>query len=224
MSKMDSWLKNNISKGTYSFYNIAPFYLEYDPIHKDVYIMNEDTCLIYNEQLDAFTSFVEYPNCYTLFPIDGQLMALATQDYKTYSIYHMFNGKYNTTFEQEPIGYSVNYRINPSPYADKVFSNVEFIADCSDASGLTSDLPFDDIQVWNEYQDTGEKTLNYQRNNISNLKQKFRIWRADIPRDGGKTLGGNRIRNPWINMKLKKNPTQSDYKFELHSMNVQYMM
>jgi hypothetical protein len=135
----------------------------------------------------------------------------------------MFEGDYNRTFGNTPVGYSVQYRINPNPYSDKVFTNVEFIADYTKSDGkvLEGKTPFDKIQVWNEYQDTGEVDLVYLRHSPSRLTQKFRTWRANIPRDGGYILGANRIRNPWIYMKLKKDKDDNNTdKMQLHSMNV----
>lgn len=220
--KMDSWFKNNVVEGTFTNKNKEALHLEYDPIHKDIYIINNKDCLIYNENLEAFTSFVDYQDCYTLFNCSGSLLALS---YNTPEIYEMFEGQYNTTFNDVSIDYSVQYRVNPSPYTDKVFTNVEFIADCSnvDSTLKVGYTPFDNIQVWNEYQDTLVKPLVFERNRPSNLKQKFRIWRADIPRDANSNWGRDRIRNPWINMTLSKKTNGDNYKLELHSMNVQYM-
>ena len=220
--KMDSWFKNNVVEGTFTNTNNKALHLEYDPIHKDIYIINSKDCLIYNENLEAFTSFVDYQDCYTLFNCSGSLLALS---YNTPEIYEMFEGQYNTTFNDVPIDYSVQYRVNPSPYTDKVFTNVEFIADCSnvDSTLKVGYTPFDNIQVWNEYQDTLVKPLVFEKHRPSNLKQKFRIWRADIPRDANSNWGRDRIRNPWINMTLSKKTNGDNYKLELHSMNVQYM-
>lgn len=220
--KMDSWFKNNVVEGTFTNTNNKALHLEYDPIHKDIYIINNKDCLIYNENLESFTAFVDYQDCYTLCNCSGSLLALS---YNTPEIYEMFEGKYNTTFNDVPIDYSVQYRINPSPYTDKVFTNVEFIADCSNVNNTlkVGYTPFDNIQVWNEYQDTLVKPLVFERHRPSNLKQKFRIWRTDIPRDANSNWGRDRIRNPWINMALSKKTNGEDYKLELHSMNVQYM-
>ena len=78
--------------------------------------------------------------------------------------------------------------------------------------------PFNTIRVWNEYQDTQDVDLTFQRNIPSNLKQKFRIWRANIPRD--KSNGRDRIRNPWTYIKLSGN----QYKMELNDLIVQYFV
>ena len=37
-----------------------------------------------------------------------------------------------------------------------------------------------------------------------NAKAKFRVWRADIPRDTNEGRGLNRIRNPWVMLELRK--------------------
>jgi hypothetical protein len=58
--KMDSWFKNSVVEGTFTNKNKEALHLEYDPIHKDIYIINNKDCLIYNENLEAFTSFVDY--------------------------------------------------------------------------------------------------------------------------------------------------------------------
>ena len=148
--------------------------------------------------------------------INSKLYAINSEDR---SLYQMFEGDYNIGFMSTPLNYSIEYRVNPDPYSDKVFTNLEFIADY----GSEGQQVFDTIKVWNEYQDTGEVPLEFKRNYPSNLKQKFRIWRADIPRDANSKWKRDRIRNPWIHLKLTKNPTDTN-KMEFHSMNVQYML
>lgn len=216
IGKMDSWLKNNIMPFSYTAKDANNYHLEYDPIHKDIYIIGNGDCLIYNEALDSFTSFVDYSELYTMFSINSKLYAINNEDR---SLYQMFEGDYNKGFMDTPLNYSIEYRVNPDPYSDKVFTNLEFIADY----GSEGQQVFDTIKVWNEYQDTGEVPLEFKRNYPSNLKQKFRIWRADIPRDANSKWKRDRIRNPWIHLKLTKNPTDTN-KMEFHSMNVQYML
>ena len=92
-------------------------------------------------------------------------------------------------------------------------------------------LPFDYLETWNEYQH-GKADLSYKNGSASmrhNLKDrtahldlKFRMWRCDIPRDNypmsgdmeiNEELGitrlakhpNDRMRNPWIYLKLMKN-------------------
>lgn len=231
MTKLDSWFKNNIIPGIYSFSHQDVFHLEYDNIYKDLYIVNKNTCLIYNENLDAFTSFIDFEDTNFLYNNAGELYSIAHLQSPT--IYKMYNGDYNTTYDSKPINYSIEYRVNPEPFADKVFSNVEFIADLGvsttkpnkDTSKIST-KPFDTIHVWNEYQDTLEQPLAFNRNYVSNLQQKFRIWRADIPRDYNSPFHRDRIRNPWIHLKLEKDniTTKNTDKMQLHNVNVSYMI
>ena len=51
------------------------------------------------------------------------------------------------------------------------------------------------------------------------MKKKFRIWRADIPRDKNNKL--DRMRNPWLFIKLEKSEPNNT-KIELHDIQVQY--
>ena len=53
----------------------------------------------------------------------------------------------------------------------------------------------------------------------SNLKQKFRIWRANIPR--AKANGRDRMRNPWLYIKLSMEKPKMQ-KTILHDMTVYY--
>ena len=54
---------------------------------------------------------------------------------------------------------------------------------------------------------------------------KFRIWRGDIPRDGdtttNKKLKADRMRNPWIHLKLSKNNPTGE-KMIFHNLNIIY--
>ena len=81
---------------------------------------------------------------------------------------------------------------------------------------------FDTLEVENEYQ-YGISHLHFDKAKVSNLKRKFRIWRANIPRDTkDDTRGMNRIRNPWINLKLTKDTTGDYERMEFHDLLVRY--
>lgn len=76
------------------------------------------------------------------------------------------------------------------------------------------------IAVWTEYQ-SGEADL-VSLKSPANLKKKFRVWRAIIPRHHN-TM--QRINNPWMNMKLTltQNPDEN-MRMLLHNMEVSYTM
>lgn len=89
--------------------------------------------------------------------------------------------------------------------------------------------PFDSLEAWNEYQhgiaaldikNGHNMALHHLPNsNDASLIRKFRIWRCDIPRDNAaipdllglprfKRRPMDRMRNPWVYMKLMKNAAQ----------------
>lgn len=92
-------------------------------------------------------------------------------------------------------------------------------------------LPFDSLETWNEYQHGvgylknmkgSSQFMHHKTDNESSLKRKFRIWRCDIPRDNATDVDVfdttfdntfhpsrtthplDRMRNPWLYLKLKK--------------------
>ena len=77
---------------------------------------------------------------------------------------------------------------------------------------------FDKLEVWNEYQ-SGLSMLSLSEATPSNLKKKFNVWRALIPRDS--TNGRDRIRNTWAYVKLS-NICKNTYRAELHDIMVYY--
>lgn len=140
---------------------------------------------------------------------------------------------------------------NPEPLVDKTFTNLEFRANV-DTEGTTNTaftpyLPFDNLEVWNEYQhgitDLENKhghsaMVHHSSDMTSALKRKFRIWRCDIPRDNY-PLSGNqdvdvekgiyrysrkpmdRIRNPWAYLKLQKEEN-TNKRVEIHDVTMTY--
>ena len=140
---------------------------------------------------------------------------------------------------------------NQEPQMDKMFTNLEFRA-CVEGEGVydeikdkfTPILPFDTIEVWNEYQhgklslsdrDGHDRFTHGNLDGNASLNRKFRMWRCDIPRDNAEvnnaieSLTGikrfkarplDRIRNPWAYIKLTKNEVTS--KIEVHDIMATY--
>lgn len=140
---------------------------------------------------------------------------------------------------------------NQEPQVNKIFTNMEFRA-CVTGEGnydenkdeFTPNLPFDTLEVWDEYQHGLLKLINRNSNYKYNhshesgetfLNRKFRIWKCDVPRDNAamdtktETAMGikrfkarplDRIRNPWAYLKLTKNEGTS--KVEIHDIMVTY--
>lgn len=193
----------------------------YDKNNKDVYFVTKDYCLGYSEKLGQFTSFYDYNEVDTMFNVDSNFFTVkyVPHIYSTNPlIWVQFKGEYNKIFGQKR-PYSITYIENEEPIIDKVFTNIEYRADAfnSENSYLPNES-FDTIEVWNEYQ-KGKDRLRFEKYIPSNLKKKFRIWRANIPRDSYHRI--DRMRNPWLFIKLsKENP--SNERIELHDMLVYY--
>ena len=261
MTKLLDWFHNNVVQGTHTFLNTTPFHLEYDNIHKDVYLKNDTLCLVYNESLGEFTSLLTYTGNYWLFNYGGNLYAYRLayakdNDVPYVGLYKMFAGNsYNKDFgrywynanqippdvfdDGDDLEYSVSYIINPNPYSDKVFTNGTIMADLGvtntpnplpNSTKFTDnpdstvkeerDTPFDTLRAWTEYQDTSEVELKHILDKPSALKQKFRYWRFNIPRDINSPMKRDRIRNPWMHIQLKG---RSNKKMEFHNLTIQYM-
>ena len=166
-----------------------------------------------------------------LFSHESDFYALADNEEGILTLYKNFAGKgYNNIFGI-PRPFSLSFISNDNPAITKIFDTIEMRADCyipnynrdnnfglieddSDSSRIKQvGKPFDTVRVDNEYQYTGEITLD-----DTNMRKKFRVWRALIPRKKGSR---ERIRNPWAKITLgMKNP---DTKMTiLHDLNVGY--
>ena len=84
---MISWFRNN---------DTSKMRTLYDSITHDVYLVDTSTCLVYNEDLNRFTSFMDYDGALSVFNMGG----------KSYlydgSFYRMFDGKYGIGRDGEP--------------------------------------------------------------------------------------------------------------------------
>lgn len=206
---MSMWFKNNLTGKEQLFY---------DSLTNDVYITNDKDCLVYNEGLQSFTSFMDYSNIYSLFNFNGASILL--DNVGNIIPKKMFGGDYTSD-------YSMEYKINPEPLLDKTFGNIEFIADCFNPTdyvdgyntNLNDSNPFTLLNVWNEYQ-RGSTLINTKRFRYPNFEKKFRVWRVDIPRD--ETNGRDRIRNPWVYLKLSKSEPSDKSKMVFHNLIVKY--
>lgn len=225
------WCKDNINGTIWTPKNYTAFKLSFDELTKDLYIINDKEALVYNAQLQRFVSFMDYPKCPLI--TNYQLNSIALhQDRFGIELYKMFTGYYNNLLGvQQP--YWMTYRLNPSAYTDNLFTNFTYIADIIpagtslDNTDITSTAhqTFTSVEAWNEYQH-GMLDLTTVKNRHRHSKDRFRIWRGDIPRDGDTRTkhinGGNRMRNPWLYFKLHKDTTGDTNKMVFHNLTVTY--
>lgn len=229
---MQDWILENEKGVIWNPNNNGGFKSFYDSIHNEVYFINDKTALCYNELLTQFTSFYDYDKLNTMIRINGSIYGI-----KDNKLHRMFEGDAYCNLFGEQKDYSITYKINKDPFIDKTWTNIEYRADIfntkdiqdipslsnntqSNNTQIVSNTTFDKLEVWNEYQ--------YGSSNMSKAKPKFRIWRADIPRDTKEGRGLNRIRNPWIMIKLSKEnntdkPINTDKRMEFHDLLIKYL-
>ena len=214
-----SWMKDNGSSlDIWNPLDFNNFVTYYDKVNKEILFINKQDCLAYSEKLQQFTSFYSYENTPYFINLLNKVLSINTvQDSDFYSIWLQNAGEYNMYFNTYHPFYSTII-INPDMPNDKIFDTLEFRSDTYN-NGLLLDTTFDTLNVWNEYQ-KGASDLTFNRGVPSNLKKKFRIWRANIPRDINKR---DRMRNPWLYLKLSMEKENTN-KTVLHDLMVHYLI
>lgn len=193
------------------------FVTYYDKINGDVFFISKDECLAFSEPVAQFTSFYSYEHMSYFINLKDRGIALNTIERGTiYRAWLHNEGNYNMFFNKYQPFYTTVIA-NPDMSEDKIFNNLEFRADSWNDTTLLN-TTFDTLATWNEYQ-TGTSTLNNILGRPSELKKKFRVWRANIPR--ASSNGRDRMRNPWLYIKLSMEGENTN-KTVLHDMIVHY--
>lgn len=235
------WFKNGNSTEPWRpdrFNNVVSFY---DRLHSDVYLVraNADNpelpALVYNEVLGRFTSFFNYSDVPMMANVEDCFVS-----FRNNNLWMQNGGAYGNFFgTQYP--FSVQYRITPNPFGDKIWTNVEYRADfyrvledgedkypvesdfTDDVGIYQPDETFDHMRFWNEYQ-----TTPTNEDYLPKIEKKFRVWRVIIPRAVKTTknkFGLDRIRNPWLNLLFSKKAASAGEKqdlMQLHDITVKY--
>ena len=214
---MRSWIKqNSVSKFKWNPYNFYNFVTHYDKSTGDILFTNKYYCLAFSEPLDKFTSFYSYNNIPYIINMNDISIAFNITESNNCKMWMQHTGNYNTFFGKYKPFYTTIIA-NQDPLLCKIFDNVEFYTESWDSKGNVKGTTFDHIDVWNEYQN-GSTDLTPNNTRPSNIKKKFRMWRAYIPRENG-TI--KRMVNPWLYIKLSKNLENTD-KTILHNITVKY--
>lgn len=181
----------------------------------------------------------------------GDLLGYTHDDEKYYgnmrpwSLTFISNGMGNNTYGVDKIFTNLEFRAS----VDEDGESKKQVVDGKIVDVFTKPyLPFDSLETWNEYQHGIAKLANmkghdqFRHHTIDNngtLKRKFRIWRCDIPRDNADsstndaTLGIfrktkprrlDRMRNPWLYLKLQKNAENIMPRTEIHDIVVSYFL
>lgn len=197
--------------------NFKGFVSYYDRVNGDVLFINKDHCLMFSEPINQFTSFCSYEDTPYFFNIsDRGFFINKERGGDKYKLWGHNEGDYNKFFGRyEP--FYMTFIINPDKGSDKIFNTIEFRADSWNGTQLL-DSTFDTLETWNEYQ-KGKISLVNTKDRPSSLKKKFRIWRANIPRDSVNKR--DRMRNPWLYLKLSME-TENINKTIFHDLIVNY--
>ena len=167
--------------------------------------------IAFNEKLKAFESFYDFiPSLYI-----NKGTKLLTVNPLNRDLYAHHEGNYNQFYGTYYPSYVI-LQVNPESDLDCVFNNIEFKSEAYIDGVDQPNTTINFLQAYNEYQDTGRVPLVVGRN--KNLRRKFRKWSAIIARNQGVR---DRIRNPWVFLKLELNRTDNT-QFILHDLIVNY--
>ena len=229
------------------FPNIRSFY---DKVSAEVYLVkgsdDDMACLVYNENLDSFTSFYDYGYVPMMANVRDRFLS-----YRDGRMWLQNEGLYCNFFGRQH-DFWMQYRVTPNPYSDKIWTNVDYRADFYDVLDENGDAvvpesvllngdsyggqtdtykeneTFDIMRMWDEYQTTGDVDLSKNTSELDPVRKKFRIWRVVVPRalrkDDPSKRTLDRIRNPWVNVLFRKHVFQdkaSDL-MQLHDLTVTY--
>lgn len=211
---LSKWVGDNSTFKTWNPKSFENFKTHYDKNNGDVYFINKDYCLCYTESIQQFTSFMSYEATPYMFNVNDKFISI-----KDNKLWNQFKGEYNNIYN-EIRPYSITFISNPDVFYDKIFNTIEYRADLWDNNTLLNKSPFDTLEVWNEYQ-RGIEHLEFKQYVPSNLKRKFRVWRANVPRDMSNNR--DRIRNTWAFFKLS-NTKPNTYKTEFHDSIISYFI
>lgn len=243
----NSWAKQNIPSANVEWNpkDFGSFVAYYDKLNQDVLFINRETSLAFSEKFNCFTSFYDYGGAPYFTNLDDKEIWI-----KDSKLWQHQKGEYCNFFNvpksysmilvgnQEPqmdkIFTNLEFRACVSGEGTNDETKNKF----------TPLLPFDSLEAWNEYQH-GLLTLSNRdghdifthgnKDGNTSLNRKFRMWRCDIPRDNAKvddateSLMGikrfkprplDRIRNPWVYIKLTKNNATN--KVEVHDIMATY--
>lgn len=212
-----SWFNTQINKvksDGWNFEVFDDFVTQYDRTVGDVYFINKNKCLTFNESLATFTSFYDYEKTPFFINLDNHCVSVHNG-----ALWEQHGGNYNSFFGVNNRPYYTEVVVNPNPTEDKIFDNIEFRADSWNGNTLL-DTTFDYLETRNEYQH-GACALTWLKGYPSTLKKKFRVWYANIPRDD--VSKRDRMRNTWLHLKLSKENPGTE-RTVLHDLQVKYFI
>ena len=225
-------LSDTISWSPASFYSGInnAFTGYYDTVFDDVYFVNKDMCIVYNEKLEAFTSFYSYASVPYMFNYKDKFFSLYydANGISTTTLWEQFAGDYQKIYGTINLVNYVDLLVNDNLLYDKVFNFMEFYYNCFEQDTERPGNPYTKLTVdslgFPVHQISTLEAINeYQYGILTpsmfNIKPKYRLWRAEIPRDSNNRL--DRIRSPWVRLKLTLHNTNKLRQL-IHTISVNY--
>ena len=226
------------------------FTSHYDKSNHEVLFVNRDKALAFSEQMNAFTSFYNYGGGAFLENVEDSMVWIAPTPYLNATTLWKHQGAGDSSYCHllgRQYGYGTTFICNAEPQADKIFTNLEFRS-CVDGDGVLEAgrfepfLPFDSLEVWDEYQHgitmlhSSQRPEPHFQDGINSLTRKFSIWRCEIPRNNAdlSTDEGlpncyrkirkpvDRMRNPWLYLRLMKSAVGNMPRTEVHDIVATY--
>ena len=188
--------------------------LLYNPVQFELYINYGEEYVCYSEHIGQFISRCDTCRYVSLYQNKDKVLGVEliynslVPEQKRIGINEIHSGSY--------LPFDITFVSNKEMVRDKIFSNIEFRGDLFENGETKHNIqPFNKVRCWNEYQDTLLIDLNNIKDKPSNIKEKFRIWRIDVPRNAANKR--DRIRNTWCYINLV-----SDFADEvsIHDVNV----
>lgn len=187
----------------------------FDYINNDTFFTflqgNKTFTISYNEAAESFVSFYDYTPSMYISRGNNFITTHPNND----RLYKQYEGNYNNFYGITFPSY-VTLLCNPEPHSDTVFNNIDFKSELYLNNVDQPNNTITHVQSFNEYQDSGLVPLIVGRN--GNIRRRFRDWNIQLPRESGTR---NRIRNPWVFIKLQLTNT-NNYKLVLHDILVSY--
>ena len=202
----NAWIRKALKEnGQWTFDNFITYF---NNSTSDVYFVNNDNCLTFNEIVNEFTSFYSYENTPYLQTMNKEFY-MFRNEVNGVTMWQQHGGEYNSFFGADK-PFSITVLANDKGVYDKIFNTVDFRSNTWSWDRVENKwvnqfaTDFKKIEAWTEYQH-GLNSLFPRQAALSELKKKYRIWRANIPRnnlDDNIRVQRDRIRNPWAYIKL----------------------
>ena len=205
----NTFMELSKSKGVQTYLNRLPQSAKtnvvsfYDKKYNEVWFRVYDKALIFNEQLNAFTSFYTHnPNWF--FPFSDKLVTIKNNNmYYLHNIYEV-----NSDVKEERIS-KIQFVVNKDASNTKVFDNVSFDAKLLDNDNTTPQI-VKEIVFTTKTQHTDK--IDY--NNIDNREDNYRFY---IPRESQPDPATQQLVNKSYAGRMRGKYLICDYTFDCNS-------